>query len=37
MLDVLLSISNILLECLGVAVFLAICIHLLKSISIGRK
>jgi hypothetical protein len=37
MLDVLLSVSNILLECLGVAVFLAICIHLLKSISIGRK
>ncbi len=37
MLDVLLSVSNILLECLGVAVFLAICVYLLKSVSIGKK
>ena len=37
MLDVLLSVSNILLECLGVAVFLALCIYLLKSLATRGK
>lgn len=27
------SVSNILLECLGVAVFLALCIYIFKSLS----
>ena len=37
MLETLMSVSNILFECLGVAVFLALCIYLFNSLSGGRK
>lgn len=33
MIDALISIANVLLECLGVAVFLAVCVYIFRTVA----